>query len=186
MKGNLFVVSGPSGSGKSTICKSVIEKDDHIKLSVSATTRHPRANEKNGVEYYFLTLEEFNEKVNQNEFYEHAKIYENYYGTLKKPVDNLLQCGYDVILEIEMQGAKQIKAKNSETVCIFIMPPSLDELADRLEKRNTETQDQFRMRIGQAVDEIAEKVHYDHIVENLELDTAVDEVLNIIHSYRKM
>ncbi len=184
MKGNLFVVSGPSGSGKSTICKAVIARDDHIKLSISATTRLPRTGETNGVEYYFLTHEEFNEKVNQNEFYEHAKIYENYYGTLKKPVDHLLQQGYDVILEIEMQGARQIKDQNPQTILIFIMPPSLDELTSRLEKRNTETQEQFQLRIGQAKDEIAEKIHYDHVVENIDLNTAVDEVLNIIRSYR--
>ncbi len=184
MKGNLFVVSGPSGCGKSTICKAVIQKDPTIKLSVSATTRLPREGERDGVEYYFLSKEEFERKIELDEFYEYAKIFENYYGTPKQPVIEMLEQGKDVILEIDIQGARQIDDAVPETILIFIMPPSIEELGDRLGKRNSETREQYQMRMEHAAEEIAKKELYDHIVVNAVLEDAVRDVLFIIHSYR--
>ncbi|MFA0816658.1 MAG: guanylate kinase [Anaerofustis sp.] len=185
MKGNLFVISGPSGSGKSTICKQIVKLDDQIRLSVSATTRKPREGEIDGVSYHFLSREEFNENVEQGAFYEYAHVYENSYGTLKKPVEQMRNDGFDVILEIEMQGAKQMKQSVPETILIFIMPPSLEELEKRLHGRNTETEAQIKMRFESAMAEISENRYYDYTVTNADLDDAVSQVLQIIKDRRK-
>ena len=184
MQGNLFVVSGPSASGKSTICKQIVKQDLSIKLAVSATTRNPRIGEVDGESYYFLTHEEFAEKIENHDFYEYAQIYENTYGTLKSPVEKMLSEGYDVILEIEMNGAMQIKNNLPDTVLIFIMPPSLEELRQRLKDRSTETEEQIKLRFESALSEIEQKKDYDHVVVNDDLDRAVDEIIYIIHSYR--
>ena len=184
MQGNLFVVSGPSASGKSTICKQIIKQDSFIKLAISATTRKPRIGEVDGESYYFLTSEEFAEKIEDHDFYEYAQIYENTYGTLKSPVEKMLSEGYDVILEIEMNGAMQIKNTLPDTVLIFIMPPSLEELRQRLKDRSTETEEQIKLRFESALSEIEQKKDYDHVVVNDDLDRAVGEIINIIHSYR--
>ena len=184
MRGNLFVVSGPSASGKSTICKQIIKQDPSIKLAISATTRKPRTGEIDGESYYFLTREEFAEKIENHDFYEYAQIYENTYGTLKSPVEKMLSEGYDVILEIEMNGAMQIKNTLPDTVLIFIMPPSLEELRQRLKDRSTETEEQIKLRFESALSEIDQKKDYDHVVVNDDLDRAVGEIIEIIHSYR--
>lgn len=185
MKGNLFVISGPSGSGKSTICKQIVKLDDQIRLSVSATTRKPRKGEIDGVSYHFLSREEFNENIEKGAFYEYAHVYENSYGTLKKPVEQMRNDGFDVILEIEMQGAKQMKQSVPETILIFIMPPSLEELEKRLHGRNTETEAQIQMRFESAMAEIAENRYYDYTVTNADLDDAVSQVWQIIKNCRK-
>lgn len=185
MKGNLFVVSGPSGSGKSTICKQIVSLDKQIRLSVSATTRASRAGEIDGVSYHFLDREEFDRKIQANEFYEYAHVYGNSYGTLKASVEEMRNQGYDVILEIEMQGAKQMKQTVPETILIFIMPPSLEELKKRLHERKTETESQIRMRFESAMAEIAENRYYDYTVTNADLDDAVNQVWQIIKDCRK-
>ena len=181
---NLFVVSGPSGSGKSSICRQVVAKDNCVKLSISATTRAPRGEEKNGVEYFFLSVDEFENKIENKEFYEYARVYNNLYGTLRSHVDELLAKGNDVILEIDVQGGLQIKALNEKAKLIFIMPPSMEELIERLSGRETETEAQIKVRIGNAQAEISEKEHYDYIVVNDKLDVAVDDVLSIINNLR--
>ncbi len=178
------MVSGPSGSGKSTICKELVKRDEKIRLSVSATTRAPRAGEQDGISYFFLSQEEFSKKIDAHAFYEYAHVYGNYYGTLKAPVEQMLHDGYDVILEIEMQGARQIRAKSPETVLVFIMPPSLEALSERLKKRNTETEEQIRLRFESACGEIAFNKDYDHILVNDRLEETVSCLLDIIRSYR--
>lgn len=179
MKGSLFVISGPSGSGKSTICKE-LEKEENIKISISATTRDIRNGEEEGINYYFLSKEEFERKISENAFYEYAKVFNNYYGTLKDKVDEMLKDGYNVILEIDVQGAMQIREQNKDAVLIFIMPPSEEELIKRLTGRNTESEEQLKIRIETAKEEISYKDKYDYVVINDNLEKAVEEIKEII------
>jgi len=179
MRGNLFVISGPSGSGKSTICKE-LEKNENIKISISATTRPIRKGEEEGINYFFLTIDDFEKKIKENAFYEYARVFNNYYGTLKDKVDEMLDRGFNVILEIDVQGAMQIKEQNDKATLIFIMPPSEEELVDRLTGRNTESDEQLKLRIATAREEILYKHKYDYVVVNDELDRAVKEIENII------
>ncbi|WP_290770958.1 guanylate kinase [Anaerofustis sp.] len=179
MKGSLFVISGPSGSGKSTICKE-LEKEENIKISISATTRDIRNGEEEGINYYFLSKEEFERKISENAFYEYAKVFNNYYGTLKDKVDEMLKDGYNVILEIDVQGAMQIREQNKDAVLIFIMPPSEEELIKRLTGRNTESEEQLKLRIETAKEEISYKDKYDYVVINDNLEKAVEEIKEII------
>ena len=142
-KGLLLVVSGPSGTGKGTICKDIVAKHEDINLSISATTRKPRVGEVEGKSYFFKTKEDFEDMVDKGEFLEHAMIYDNYYGTPKKAIFDELDMGRDVILEIEMQGAMQIKEVYPQAVFIFVLPPSLQELKNRIIGRGTETEEQI-------------------------------------------
>ena len=148
-KGRLFVISGPSGTGKGTICKELI-KDDKIRLSVSMTTRNPREGEVHGVSYYFAIKEEFLQIIEAGGFLEYAEVFGNYYGTPKMEVLELLENGIDVLLEIDVQGALQIKEVYPEAVLVFILPPSMEELRARLTGRGTETQDVVERRLGEA------------------------------------
>ena len=140
-RGILIVISGPSGAGKGTICKALLEKHDNIFISVSATTRAPRQGEVEGVNYYFLTKESFEEKVKKNGFLEYANLHGNFYGTPKVNVEKMLDEGKDVILEIDIQGALQVKDNFKEGVFIFILPPSMEELKQRIIKRGSETEE---------------------------------------------
>ncbi|MBR4395258.1 MAG: guanylate kinase [Eubacteriaceae bacterium] len=182
---NLFVVSGPSGSGKSTICALAAEKDSRLRISISATTRSPRGEEQDGKEYFFLSDEEFDEKLAAGEFYEHADIFGKRYGTLRPYVDRLIADGFDVILEIDYQGAYQIKDQNEKAVLVFIMPPSFEELSARLRARSTETEEQLEIRLAKAEAEMKESVNYDRIIINDRLDEAVDEFLSYIAEKRE-
>ena len=173
MKGRLFVISGPSGSGKSTICKKLVDNNENIVLSVSATTRKPREQEKDGINYFFLTKEEFEKKIKENAFYEYALVFNNYYGTLKEKIDDKLEAGFDVILEIDVQGAMQMKEQNNEIVMIFIMPPSKEELLHRLTDRKTESSAEIELRTAIAIEEMSKKDKYDYIVVNDELEKAI-------------
>ena len=179
MRGNLFVISGPSGSGKSTICK-ILEQDEKIKLSISATTRSIREGEVDGINYFFLTEEEFQQKIDSNDFYEYANVFKHKYGTLKSKVDEMLDDGFNVILEIDVQGAMQIKEQNNKAKLVFIMPPSKEELIKRLTNRNTESEEQLKLRIATAEKEISFKDKYDYTVVNDDLNTAVEEIKKII------
>ena len=178
-KGRLFVISGPSGTGKGTICKELI-KDDKIRLSVSMTTRKPREGEVHGVSYYFATKEEFLQKIDAGGFLEYAEVFGNYYGTPKMEVMELLDEGIDVLLEIDVQGALQIKEVYPDAILVFILPPSLTELRSRLEGRGTEAQDVVERRLGEAVKEISFAGQYDYAVVNDQLEEAVENVEAII------
>ena len=179
-KGLLLVVSGPSGAGKGTICKALLNKNDKIKLSVSATTRKPRNGEVHGVNYFFIEKEEFTKMVENGEFLEHAQIYDNFYGTPKAAIIECLEKGQDVILEIEMQGARQIKEVYPEGVFIFVLPPSLEELKSRIVGRGTETQEEIEKRFSCAFEEINQIVNYDYFIVNEDIEKSVNDVEAII------
>ena len=181
-KGVLIVISGPSGAGKGTICKELIEKHDNIYISVSATTRSPRAGEIDGVNYYFLTKDEFKDKVESNGFIEYANVHGNYYGTPKLNVEKMLNEGKNVILEIDIQGALQVKENFEEGVFIFILPPSMEELKRRIIKRGSETEESLMTRFKNAYKEINYVSKYNYAVVNDTLDLAVSKVEAIINA----
>ena len=179
-KGLLLVVSGPSGAGKGTICKAFLEKNKNVKLSISATTRSPREGEVEGVNYFFVTKEKFKGMIDNGELLEHAQIYDNFYGTPKAAILENLEQGYDVLLEIEMQGAKLIKEVYPEGVFIFILPPSLDELKSRIVGRGTETEEQINKRFGSAFEEICQIENYDYFIVNKDIDQSAKELSDMI------
>ena len=172
-KGKLFVISGPSGSGKGTIVKELTKEPNSIFVSVSATTRQPREGEVNGISYHFFSEEQFEELVQTDGFLEYAGYCENRYGTPRKPVDEAMAAGKDVILEIDVQGAIQVKAKRPEAVLIFLLPPSMEILAHRLHKRGTETEEKVQKRLAKVQDELKYRGLYDYTVVNDKLEEAV-------------
>lgn len=178
-KGLLFVVSGPSGAGKGTICKR-LAKDSNIDLSVSMTTRSPRPLEKEGVSYFFVSEEEFLRKRDAGGFLEHACVYGNYYGTPKDAVLEKLEQGRDVVLEIDIQGALQIRKNYPKGIFIFILPPSMAELRKRITGRGSESEEAINLRLGEALKEVSYIDKYDYCVVNGELSEAVTRVAAII------
>lgn len=182
--GKLFVISGPSGVGKDTLVREII-KDGNIHLSVSATTRDKRIGEIDGEDYYFLTKEEFENKIKQEDFLEYA-IYNNcYYGTPKSKIQEYLDKGIDVILVIDVQGALQIKEKINDSVLIFILPPSLEELERRLRERNLDSNEVIQNRLAIAVKEIEISKKYDYVITNNKLNKVVDKLKIIINNENK-
>ncbi len=179
-QGQLIVVSGPSGAGKDTIVNKVVENNKNIWISVSATSRKPRKGEVEGVNYFFLEKEDFEEKINNNYFLEYAEYANNYYGTPKEKIVEKLEKGIDVILVIEIQGAKKIKELVPEALFIFIMPPSEKTLLSRLKNRQTENKEKIIERFNIAYKEINEVTKYNYVVVNDKLDEAVDKVESII------
>lgn len=181
--GNLFVISGPSGAGKGTLLSKVIERIPDAWVSVSATTRNPRPGEKEGVHYYFLDKDHFLELVNHDGFLEWAKVHDNYYGTLKESVLEHMKAGEQVILEIDVQGALQVRNVIPEAHLVFIEPPSLEELERRLRSRGTESDDVISSRMKTAEVELAQKMEYDIQVVNDDLEQAVNELTAVINSF---
>ena len=181
-KGLLLVISGFSGAGKGTVVKRLLEQHNDYALSISATTRSPREGEQDGREYFFKSKEEFEKMIEASELIEYARYVDNYYGTPKDYVFKKLDEGFDVILEIEMQGALKVKEKFPETALIFITPPSADELKKRLVGRGTETAEQIEKRMSRAVDECPYMNQYDYIIVNDDLDECVDEIHRLLQS----
>lgn len=183
-KGTLYVFTGPSGTGKGTLLSRLMAADNRLFFSISATTRAPRPGEVDGVQYYFLSKADFEEKIAQNAFLEHAKYVDNYYGTLEAPVNEKLDAGYDVILEIEVQGAMQVHEKRPDAVMVFIAPPSFEELAHRLRGRGTEDEEKVCRRLETAQRELQYADRFDHVVVNDEIDRAVRELQGILAERR--
>lgn len=181
-KGILLVVSGPSGAGKGTICKAFLEKNPEVKLSISATTRLPREGEVDGVNYYFIDKDKFKSMIDKEEFMEHAYFFENHYGTPKKPVLENLENGKDVVLEIDILGAMQVKERCPEAVMIFILPPSIEELKHRITGRGTETPEQVKKRLSRAMEEIRKIEEYSYFIVNDDVKRAVEEMEAIVLS----
>ena len=183
-KGVLTVVSGFSGAGKGTVMKRLIQKYDDYALSISVTTRKPREGERDGIEYFFKTKEEVETMIENDEFLEYARYVDNYYGTPRFYVEEMLAKGKNVILEIEIQGAMQIKAKNPEAVLIFVTPPSFEELRNRLVGRGTETADVIESRLRRASEEAEGMPSYDYILVIDQVEDCVDRLHQIILSER--
>lgn len=165
-KGLLFIISGPAGSGKGTVVKSLIENHPDLKLSISATTRQPRQGEIHGVHYYYITKEEFEKRISEGKMLEYTTYSQNYYGTPQKEVFEAMENGYDVILEIEVDGAMQIKERFNDTVLIMLTPPNSQVLENRLRGRGTETEDVIKWRLERAKEEIKLLTKYDYSVIN--------------------
>ena len=183
-RGLLIVVSGPSGAGKGTICKEIIDKRDDVFVSISATTRAPRNGEVHGVNYFFTEKESFEKKIESNEFLEYAQVFDNYYGTPKQYVIDMIDQGNNVLLEIDIQGALQIKKMYPAGVFIFIFPPSMKELKNRIVKRGSETEETLNKRFGMAIKEMEYVKDYDYYIINDNLDEAVNTMDAIIAAER--
>lgn len=181
--GNLFVISGPSGTGKGTLVARLLQCVDDAWLSISATTRAPRKGEIEGVHYYFLSENRFKTLVDNNGFLEWALVHNHYYGTLRSAVEEHIQAGQQVILEIDVQGAFQVKEQMPQAHLIFIEPPSLEELEKRLRGRGTESEDVIVARMKTARLELSRKMEYDIQLVNDKLDEAVQELVSIVNSF---
>ena len=180
-KGLLIVISGPSGAGKGTVCKELMKKYNY-NISISATTRSPREGEVDGVNYHFLDKKSFEEKLSRDEFLEYAQVYGNYYGTLKKGVEDELNKGNNIILEIDIQGTLQVQKVYKNAVYIFLLPPSINELKNRILKRGSETEFSFNLRFSSVGEELKYMNSYDYAVINDDLDSAVEKVHSIINT----
>lgn len=181
-KGLLILISGPSGTGKGTVCDLLRQKHPEISYSISATTRQPRPGEQDGVNYYFYTKEKFREMIDQGQLLEWAEVYGNFYGTPKQKVLERLEAGEDILLEIDTQGALNVMKVMPEGLFIFLLPPSLEELAARLKGRGTETEESLHRRLGAAVDEIKLATKYRYVVVNDKVEDAEETIANIIEA----
>jgi guanylate kinase len=178
-KGRLLVISAPSGTGKSTVCRIIASRDPQVALSISFTTRQPRGSEKNGVEYHFIDDATFDRMISEDKFLEWAEVHFRRYGSGREETEKLVSAGKDVFFDIDVQGGQQIKQVVPEAVLIFLLPPSIDELARRLSKRKTESKSEMQSRLQVAVWEMEQGRNYDHHVINDNLDRAVEEVERI-------
>lgn len=181
-QGILIVISGPSATGKGTICKEILKNYQDLAYSISATTRQPRPGEIHGVNYWFTPKEKFQEMIAAEELLEWAEVYGNYYGTPLKHVLEMLNSGKDVILEIDPQGALQVKKKFPQGLFIFIVPPSLAELEKRIHMRDADSEESIRQRMAAAVEEIKSAVNYDYVVVNDFVEQAVQKIVTILQA----
>lgn len=183
-KGLLVVLSGPSGAGKGTVLREVLNRNENVCVSISCTTRKPRRGETDGIHYYFKSHEEFKDMLKQGEFLEYAQVYDEMYGTPLFAVNEKREQGKDVVLEIDVQGALEVRKKVEDAILIFVMPPSMEELKHRLAGRDTETEEQIENRFTAAYNEIKMRDHYDYIIVNNDIDDAADSFLEIIEKER--
>ena len=184
-RGFILVLSSPSGAGKTTVSKLLMQQDSGIVVSVSATTRPPRDGEMHGKDYFFMTLEEFKQSRSNNAFLEHAKVFGNYYGTLRASVEQKLEEGRDILLDIDWQGNIQlIQNARSDVVSVFMLPPSLAALRERLLTRGLDSQEVIDHRMRRAKHEISHWYGYDYVIVNNNIDETLDSVLSILHAER--
>ena len=185
-RGLVLVVSAPSGAGKTTLCQKLLAADPEISFSVSYTTRKPRPHEKNGVDYFFVDQETFERMIAERAFLEWAKVYDHYYGTAKAQVEEAISQGRDILLDIDVQGAFQVRKKlGQDAVLVFVLPPSLTELEKRLRSRGTEDEETIKRRLSFAQQEIARAKEFDYLVCNQELARAFDELWSVLKAERQ-
>jgi len=184
-KGEIIVVTAPSGAGKTSIVKQILKHYPEIVFSVSATTRPKRAVEIDGVEYYFITENEFIEKIEDDQFVEWEKFYDYYYGTFRKTIDNCINERKTILLELDVKGSLSLKTIYPETYLIYIMPPSYEELIKRLKGRQTENSEDFKKRVERAKMELSLKDQFDYIIENKDLEIAIKETSDLIRKITK-
>jgi guanylate kinase len=182
--GTLYVIAAPSGAGKTSLVKALIESLEHIRVSVSYTTRAARPGEQEGVNYHFISHEQFEKMLDGSEFLEHAQVFDNYYGTGQAWVDSELKKGVDVILEIDWQGAQQIRRLHPDCASIFILPPSRETLEQRLRQRNQDSDEIIARRMQGAVEEMSHYVEFDYLVINDDFQTALADLQSIVKSHR--
>lgn len=186
--GNLFIVAAPSGAGKSSLITALLQRAqegqlfNQAQLSVSHTTRAPREGEENGVQYHFVNVETFKRMIDENAFYEHAQVFDNFYGTSKKAIADTLESGVDVFLDIDWQGARQVKAVNPNVISIFILPPSKEELNARLVSRGQDSESVINSRMQKAQDEMSHYDEFDYVIVNDNFTHALEELITIVKS----
>ncbi|MCL4490401.1 MAG: guanylate kinase [Nitrospirae bacterium] len=183
-RGNLFVISAPSGAGKTTLCAMLCETFPNVRHSVSYTTRAPRPGETNDVHYTFVYADEFRTMIGKGEFIEWAEVHGNFYGTSRKRIEEMMHAGLDVILDIDVQGAKQMREKVPDSTFVFILPPSMDVLRERLTGRMSDSDEVIRRRLKNAGDEIREYKNYNYVIVNDTLEAALKELISIIIAER--
>ncbi len=183
-RGNIYVIAAPSGAGKSTLVNALCALDPQVQLSVSHTTRGIRPGETDGVNYFFVSVDDFKIMIGNNDFLEYAQVYENYYGTNINTIKQFLATGKDIILEIDWQGAQQIRKLFHDAVLIFILPPSLPILAERLKNRNTDSANVIEKRLSVAMDDISHAPEFDYLIINDSLDVALQDLCSIIRAPR--
>ena len=184
-RGLMLVLSSPSGAGKTTISRAILEREPEMALSVSATTRPPRPGEEEGVDYFFVTPERFEEMVGQDAFLEHARVFENRYGTPRAPVEQALSEGRDVLFDIDWQGTQQVaESARDDLVSVFILPPSMASLEERLKSRAQDSAEVVAQRMAKAADEMSHWAEYDYIVVNEDVEESVRKVAAILHAER--
>ena len=179
-RGSLYVIAAPSGAGKTSLVKAVLDRDPSLRVSVSHTTRKPRPHERDDEHYHFVSIDEFKRLVEAGAFLEHAQVFDNYYGTSRAAVEALCAKGIDVILEIDWQGARQVRKAQPDCRTIFILPPSRRALEDRLRNRKTDSEDVIQRRLRDSITDMSHYQEFDHVVVNDQFETAVSELLSLV------
>lgn len=182
--GTLFIVSAPSGAGKTSLVNALVRDTNHLKLSISSTTRPPRPREIDGYHYHFIEESKFQQKITAGDFLEHAKVFGNYYGTSQESVDKMLHEGHDVVLEIDWQGAELIKKRRPEAISIFILPPSIEDLRERLDSRGQDSQEVIDARMAKSMNEISHYHEADYLVINDDFEEALKCLKTIVRCHR--
>ena len=183
-KGNLFILSAPSGAGKSSLYKALLKADENVRISVSHTTRAPRTGEEHGREYFFVDVDSFLDMIAEDAFFEHAQVFDNFYGTSKQAIFDMLNQGLDVILEIDWQGAQQVRALYPDAIGIFILPPSMKVLEERLQGRGTDSEEVITRRMSKAVNEMSHYNEYEYVIINDDFDVALQQMQAIFVAMR--